>query len=179
MRHKILPLPSESQRARACGAARDTGSRYQSAPPRPRHGPFAYGVESGHSANRSGPVGTMVDGKQGRVRRPEAATGQLNQAVINRKDAMDAEKDQLQPPELRSPNGERFACARGRSVLCGHRASAVPVCALRLNRHSKVIRAAASVTCPEPASQPEKHFGDGEFRIESRGACGFGNPRYS
>lgn len=48
----------------------------------------------------------MVGSEQRHLRRPETATGQLNRALTNRRDAMDAEKDQFQPPEVRTPNGK-------------------------------------------------------------------------
>ena len=70
----------------------------------------------------------------------QAVSVQSKEALSNRRGAMDAEADHSQPPENLSLQGGWFGRPLPRSFLRGHRAPAVPLHALRADRHGQAAR---------------------------------------
>jgi hypothetical protein len=77
----------------------------------------------------------------------QAVSMQSKEALSNRRDAMDAEAGRSQPPQDMSLKGGWFGRPVPRSFLCVHRASAVPLPALRPNRHVQAARHGNESNC--------------------------------
>ena len=102
-----------------------------------------------HNA-RNEAIEEFPTGKQQVIARGLTVTMQLKGASLDRRDAMAAETGQLQPPEALSLNGEGAGCPPPCFLLCGHRVSAVPLHAPRLNRYGLALARRRRVNMPLP-----------------------------